>query len=430
MMTPTLRRFGRPAVACLVWTAVGTGCDSPTVSLTHRDLYPADAAAGLRTGGAVAPGVREDTPAAGRPAGTDAPPNSPARTAADEFDDFTVMRVNHETIKLSSVYQRIRPTVAALGPRPAQGDARRKWETDVYGMFAEALERRINEILEFDDLFKQLSGEAHGRVRLLVDQMVESDIKRIGSRDRWLEALKAEGRTEDEHRRLLLLHVLQSWVFREKVRSAIEVSPDEVQAEYERRKEAFERPAARRPTAAEEVFLKYREIKISKEVVEGSARALPDNPKPSPVQIRDHVAARLAAGADFAALAGEFSEYFPGRGGLAPIDELSEGSHTGRECNESLARLKPGEFTAKPVETGAAWHFFKLESRRRTSPEQRYKPKAEVAEEIRRALTEDKFHAQLRRYVADLRARANLSDPDPRVRELLIKFLVRLGDAE
>jgi parvulin-like peptidyl-prolyl isomerase len=403
------------------------GCAAPAETLTRRDLYGPGgdfrageiaAAGGPAVAGRTdAPGAAQPTPAAPAGAATAAGPVDPKSA----LDDFIVLRVNQESVKFSAVFDRVRPRLAEMGPRPLDATRRQQWEEDLKALFGAALEEQINEILVFDDLWKQLPSEAHPRVRLVVDQLAETEIKKAGSRDRWLAGLKAVGSSEDQRRRELLRTVLISVVFREKVRSRIEVGPDEVRTEYERRKAEFDAVQASSARPAGEVLIKFRQIEIART---GAAPAVPGNDKPSPEQVRDYVAGRLKAGDDFAALAGKYSRYFPQRGGLAPIEELPEGSHTVAACNAALAGLKPGQIAPEPVEEPTAWYFLKLESRAGASaaPAARFPPLGESAARIREELEFEKLHREHRRYLTELQNKAWIGKPDiQRVHELLLR---------
>jgi parvulin-like peptidyl-prolyl isomerase len=429
-MSPTVRAV--VSVAALACGLFAAGCSTSGPSINRHDLYAAGAVAGpgsatrdLPTAGAPTVGNRTDGSAAAGPAGPaaiDPGAARPARpaSAGDSLDDVTIVRVNQDSIRFSTVYERMRPRLVPRPRNPTDGQA---WDKAVKELFAVELEERINEVLVFDDLWKQVAAENQSRIRLIVDQLVEADIKKAGSRDRWLAALRAEQRTEDQHRRALLLHVLVSVVFNERVRNKVEPGPAEITAEYERRKAEFERTRAGASVGGGGALVRFRQIDVPRDP-EFKHGPIPGKDRPGAEQVRDYLAERLKAGADFAELATKHSATNAARGGLAPVDELPEGSHAVPACNKAIAALNPGQCTVEPVAGPGVWYFFKLESRRteQAAAPEKFRSRAEMDEEIREQLKLENKHREFRRYLAELRSKAWFTPEDSgRVNELLLR---------
>jgi len=110
---------------------------------------------------------------------------------------------------------------------------------------------------------------------------------------------------------------------------------------------------------------------------------------------------QLNQGADFAKLAKEFSSdpsaAQGGDIGWFRAEEVME------PFGEAVAKLKPGEYTKKPVKTDFGWHVIMLEGKRAVEPP----PFDSIKEQIRVGLQ----NRLMQNYIGDLRKKAKIEQP-------------------
>ncbi len=193
--------------------------------------------------------------------------------------------------------------------------------------------------------------------------------------------LKAEGLSPEEWRarlgETLLIRALLSTIPPPKP-----ISEHDVRAHYEAHRAEYARPELRR-------------ARILTVATRAEAEAL---------------RARLAAGADFAAVAREKSispeKDAGGDLGFVPAGQLPP------EFDEALARLEPGQLSPV-VESPYGFHLLRLEERRAA----RQAPLEEVRDEIRETLGRARTEEAHERWLADLRAKAKIEILDPELRD-------------
>ncbi len=110
------------------------------------------------------------------------------------------------------------------------------------------------------------------------------------------------------------------------------------------------------------------------------------------------IIAELDKGADFAELAKKYSTGPTGKDG-GDLGYFTKGDMVA-EFSDAAFKLKPGEYTKKPVKSSFGWHVIKLEDRR-----QKAKPSLE---EMRQELTDQLSRQALADLLADLRGKSKV----------------------
>ncbi len=184
------------------------------------------------------------------------------------------------------------------------------------------------------------------RLRIVVsDAEAEEAINDIKKKynmtdERLRESLTKEGFTLEAYRKNLSEQIILSKIVSMEVRSRVSVSDSDIEAYYESNKEKY----------LDEEKVKIRQIFFS----------LPeDESMKSEIETRAHdIAKRISDGADFAKLAGEFSED-PNRESGGDLGYIKRGSVM-KEVEEAAFALKPGGVSA-PFWSPAGLHIVMVE---------------------------------------------------------------------
>jgi foldase protein PrsA len=191
-----------------------------------------------------------------------------------------------------------------------------------------------------------------------------------GDEQKYKDELEAQGLTEEQVRTDLRTRILSEEVFK-KVTSQVKVTDEDIQAYYDENKAQFETPASR----------EVRHI-----LVKTKARA-------------DQLHTQLAAGADFAKLARQFSQdpaskkeggKFNAQQGatVAPFDKVAFDLDTGE--------------LSEPVKTQFGWHIIEAVG---DIQEKSTQDLSEVEGQIRDTLLEEKKNTRINEWIEELRAR-------------------------
>jgi parvulin-like peptidyl-prolyl isomerase len=241
--------------------------------------------------------------------------------------------VNGSPITVMDVIREAQPQIAAL--LREQGLTRAEINEKRTAVFRQV---RAN-MIEAELIFAWYEKEKQSTRVAITDQMVEGRINDIvqeefgGSRERLMKALAEDRQTYEEWRGKMTRRIIVQGMRAREIMGKIQITPQAVRAEYERRKADFEHPG--------EVLL--RRIVLTGPAAEARSRALLD---------------RLSQNEDFAALAKSPEGGADPKGGLwgwRLESELSE------PLREKLAIMRLGGVCR--IDLGGDWYLVKLEGR-------------------------------------------------------------------
>jgi peptidyl-prolyl cis-trans isomerase D len=192
-----------------------------------------------------------------------------------------------------------------------------------------------------------------------------------------------------------------------KVRDGIELQDAEVQSYYDANQSLF---VSEEQIAVDYISLSVQDlmanVSISEEQIhaqyEQSLAAFVAAPERQAAHILiesndaekiKQVSEKLAAGGDFSAIAGEFSDDLGSKDQGGDLG-FTVGDAFPQEFESALAALKVGEVSA-PVKTDAGTHFIKLLAEKNSTPPSFEEQKAAIEDQLKRAEAEVSFVAQL-----------------------------------
>jgi peptidyl-prolyl cis-trans isomerase SurA len=301
-----------------------------------------------------------------------ADPSHPAQRAAndDSVVDRVVAVVNNDVITLTE----LRETVLYYKVETRQqGGDDAELARQVLGRLIESrlqLQEADREKIGVDDA--ELAEELAARMKKA----------NANSEQEFAAMLRQQGLTMDVVKRKLREQLLMAKVIRRKVAFRVSVTEQEVDQYLTENRDKLETGL----TYHARHILITPEGKDDPAWAEARARA-------------DAVHGRLAAGADFAAVAQEVSKDATAKegGDLGPLKkgELAE------EIEAEILRLAPGQVSA-PFKTELGYHLFKLESKDTLEGE----TLTRVRQQIRDILFRQKYQARLEAWLAELKQRA------------------------
>ncbi len=197
--------------------------------------------------------------------------------------------------------------------------------------------------------------------------------------ERLIDSLKTEGLTREDYRARLADQILLQKVINYAVRNNIVVSDKEIEQYYNDNTGEFD---AEGKIRISQIFFALPRDSSQKETVEAKAR---------------EIAQRISSGADFAKLAGEFSED-PSRAFGGDLGYISRGSAL-KEIEDAAAALNKGEVSS-PFLSPAGLHIIKLEDRIEGGGIDKARNK------IRETLLQKAFEGRYREWKAGLREKA------------------------
>lgn len=412
------RKYLLPIVlTCLLISACQDADRAPAVTAAppdaHRPALPTEGqlarerAAALESGAIVpaqSPQLETVTPAT--PVRRPAPPIQPPADAIQA----DILVVNDQVITAAEVlyphWQELRELRAKYQPQAFRDRAlqmlRRETQRSVGALlvYAEAMHSLVDEQRQMLDL----------AVTKEVDQHIDQDFG--GSRARLEAHLKEYGLTPDQYRALLRREMVVQQYSREKLLPKVQVRRDELLAFYRRHHDRYSQPETRELLMIELPF----------------ARFLPEGRSWSSASANDQAQAKLTAlrrareahaalaERPFAEVAEEYSvgphAHTGGSWGMIgrplqpPLDEVSR----------LIFEYAPGQYS-EPIETSQGWYIAGL-GKLQTAEEQSF---ADVQDDIRRELMEERFARYSTDYILGLADKATISSLDAFVAAALDK---------
>lgn len=225
----------------------------------------------------------------------------------------------------------------------------------------------------------------------VAQEAIEEEFNRIKSgfpsEQTFRDELRRAGLTERALRDMIREHLMAE-NFEETIRSQAQVTEEEIRASYEG---VRARHILIRPRADEEV---------DEEGAWERARAE-----------AERLRAELAAGADFAQLAAEWSDDAGSAAQGGDVGFINQDTPFVEEFKEAALRLDVGE-VSEPVRTPFGWHIIEV-TERRTADDDGF---AEAREEIENRLREQRGEERFRQWLEEYRAGAEVVIHDPRLR--------------
>ena len=301
-----------------------------------------------------------------------APTGAPAR---EMVLDRVVASVNDEAITLSEVQEEGQPVIRKIFQDFVGPERERRVEEAQQRLMDDLIDRRMMYQVAKQDGLTPSPAEVQGAI----DELKRNNNATDEAQFRAL--LKAEGLTVEQIRRSIAERLAIGRLLIRQIRSSIILSEDELLKTYQENKQKFQRE----PSAEIEHIL--FPIDPGQDEASAQARAV-------------EALAKIRGGADFAQVGKEVAST-PGRG---QSDQLTV--HRGELTPEIEAvafGLSPGG-VSEPIRTAAGIHLIKV-LRAQTEP---FTPFAEVRDQIREQLFEEKFEVKRKDWLAALRARASI----------------------
>lgn len=338
---------------------------------------------------------------------------SPAAAGSQEIIEQILVKVNGEILTKSDLESRqiqaLRDEERAIDPDRLRNDAElQKMLREVTpGILASAIDEM---------LLVQRAKELGLRVTDEMFKKTVEEIKKtnkIESDEQFAAALRGEGMTLDQFRRMFERSVLRSQVVRQEVSSKIALTEQEAKEYYAAHPAEFTEP----PTVT------LREILILVPTTQregGQSFSVADDEKASAAA--RSVRERVAKGEPFEKLVEELSEAgSKANGGLiGPVlrSELSPA------LQQAIGAMTPGG-VSEPVRTPRGYQVVKLESASAPVPS----PYEEVRDLIADKVMEQKSLVEQRRLLDRLRAQAIIEWKNDELKKLYEQFIARAGAA-
>jgi len=311
--------------------------------------------------------------------------------AEREVIEQVAAEVNGERIMLSEVLGELREDLAALPADPSAEARRRRKDALIRARLLEIIRRRL--------ILQEADGDLSDVQKRAIEKRTADHLARMaqeaGSRDALIRRAEAKGQTIDDltadvRRRITIATYLAA-----KVRPGVHVTRRQMVHYYERHRSEFERPERRTWR-----IIMIRPDKFARPAG-GLRRAQAGVSLPNPARARaNHLKTRLDEGADFAALAREFSHGLrPDEGGL--WGPMARDEFAIREVVDAVFRLAAGA-VGPVIETPTALYLVKVE----TIAPARKASFADVQDEIRKHLTDAELGRRRRAFSRQLQQRA------------------------
>jgi parvulin-like peptidyl-prolyl isomerase len=301
-----------------------------------------------------------------------APTGAPAR---EMVLDRVVASVNDEAITLSEVQEEGQPVIRKIFQDFVGPERERRVEEAQQRLMDDLIDRRMMYQVAKQDGLTPSPAEIEGAI----DELKRNNNATDEAQFRAL--LKAEGLTVEQIRRSIAERLAIGRVLIRQIRSSIILSEDELLKTYQENKQKYQRE----PSAEIEHIL----FPIDPGQDEAAARAR-----------AEEALAKIRGGADFAQVGKEVASA-PGSG---QSDQLTvRRGELAPEIEAAAFGLSPGE-VSEPIRTAGGFHLIKV-LRVQAEP---FIPFAEVRDQIREQLFQEKFEAKRKDWLAALRARSSI----------------------
>lgn len=288
--------------------------------------------------------------------------------------------VNGEKIYLAEVDAEAKKALASQGNKQEISDALRR----------DLLQVRIERAL----IRQQAEKEGLKVEERELNQEMEKVKKHYRDEKQMEEAFAKMGMTLEDYRKWLEYQLLYQKLYN-KVTGKVEVREDEIKKYYEENRES-------RYTEPEKA--RFRQIVIKFD----TPRTVVGRSEAEAEKKAKGIIAQLRRGADFARLAKENSEdpNTASKGGLFTYggDEYVPRGVLGKDVEDAIYSLRPGQFTLKPVKTMGAFMIFRLEERKPA----RVKSFDEVRNQVRIELLNQKRQEKWQQYMEKVRKQARV----------------------
>jgi peptidyl-prolyl cis-trans isomerase SurA len=290
--------------------------------------------------------------------------------------DRVVASVNEEAITLSEVQEEGQPVIRKIFQDFVGSERERRVEEAQKRLMDDLIDRRLMYQVAKQDGLTPSPAEVQGAI----DELKRNN--NITDEAQFRAQLKAEGLTPDQIRRSITERLAIGRLLIRQIRSTIIISEDELLKAYQENKQKYQRE----PSAEIEHIL----FPIDPAQGEAAARAR-----------AEAALAQIRGGADFSQVGkesaggpagGQSDQMTVRRGELAPeIEAVAFGLAAGG--------------VSEPIRTAGAYHLIKV-LRVQADP---FIPFAEVRDQIRDQLFQDKFEVKRKEWVAALRARSSIN---------------------
>ena len=289
--------------------------------------------------------------------------------------DRVVASVNDEAITLSEVQEEGQPVIRKIFQDFVGPERERRVEEAQQRLMDDLIDRRMMYQVAKQDGLTPSPAEVQGAI----DELKRNNNATDEAQFRAL--LKAEGLTVEQIRRSIAERLAIGRVLIRQIRSSIILSEDELLKAYQENQQKFQRE----PSAEIEHIL----FPIDPGQDEAAARVR-----------AEEALAKIRGGADFAQV-GKEAASAPGPG---QSDQLTvRRGELAPEIEAAAFGLSPGE-VSEPIRTAAGFHLIKV-LRVQAEP---FIPFAEVRDQIREQLFQEKFEAKRKDWLVALRARSSI----------------------
>lgn len=292
--------------------------------------------------------------------------------------DRVVASVNDEAITLSEVQEEGQPVIRKIFQDFVGPERERRVEEAQQRLMDDLIDRRMMYQVAKQDGLTPSPAEVQGAI----DELKRNNNATDDAQFRAL--LKAEGLTVEQIRRSIAERLAIGRVLIRQIRSSIILSEDELLKTYQENKQKFQRE----PSAEiEHILFPIDAGQDGADEAAARARA-------------EATLAKIRGGADFAQVGKEVASA-PGRG---QSDQLTvRRGELAPEIEAAAFGLSPGE-VSEPIRTAGGFHLIKV-LRVQAEP---FIPFAEVRDQIREQLFQEKFEAKRKDWLAALRARSSI----------------------
>jgi peptidyl-prolyl cis-trans isomerase SurA len=290
--------------------------------------------------------------------------------------DRVVASVNDEAITLSEVQEEGQPVIRKIFQDYVGPERERRVEEAQQRLMDDLIDRRLMYQVAKQEGLLPSTAEVQGALEELKRNNSVTD------EGQFRLLLKSEGLTVDQIRRSIAERLAIGRLLVRQVRSAIILSEDDLRKYYEENKQKFQREST-----AEILHILFPIVPGQDEAA-AKARA-------------EEALAKVRGGADFAQVGKESAG--GSAGGAA--DELSVRRGELAPEIEAVAFGLPAGGVSEPIRTAGGFHLIKV-LRVQADP---FIPFAEVREQIREQLFQERFEAKRKEWLARLRERASIN---------------------